>query len=100
MSRPFEPDEQIVLVDSKGRQYLVVLVAGGEFHTHTGVVPHFSRELDQCPGIGRDPCSMSQSEIEPVKDNLFSHSACVLNASRFASLKLARTASVTNQIHR
>jgi tRNA (adenine57-N1/adenine58-N1)-methyltransferase catalytic subunit len=40
VSRPFEVDEQVVLVDSKGRQYLVVLEAGGEFHTHTGVVPH------------------------------------------------------------
>jgi len=33
-------DEQILLVDSKGRQYLVVLREGGEFHSHTGVVPH------------------------------------------------------------
>jgi len=40
MTRPFERGEQIVLVDSKGRQYLVTLVEGGEFHTHTGVVPH------------------------------------------------------------
>ena len=34
------PGERILLVDSKGRQYLVVLAEGGEFHTHTGVVPH------------------------------------------------------------
>jgi tRNA (adenine57-N1/adenine58-N1)-methyltransferase catalytic subunit len=40
VTKPFEPEEQIVLVDSKGRQYLVVLEQGGEFHTHTGVVPH------------------------------------------------------------
>jgi tRNA (adenine57-N1/adenine58-N1)-methyltransferase catalytic subunit len=40
MSRPFTVEEQIVLVDSKGRQYLVTLAEGGEFHTHTGVVPH------------------------------------------------------------
>lgn len=38
--RPFQPGEQIVVVDSKGRQYLVVLAETGEFHTHTGVVPH------------------------------------------------------------
>jgi tRNA (adenine57-N1/adenine58-N1)-methyltransferase len=38
--RPFVPGEQIVVVDSKGRQYLVVLAEEGEFHTHTGVVPH------------------------------------------------------------
>ena len=40
MSKPFASGEQIVLVDSKGRQYLVVLEDAGEFHTHTGVVPH------------------------------------------------------------
>jgi tRNA (adenine57-N1/adenine58-N1)-methyltransferase len=38
--RPFRPGEQIVVVDSKGRQYLVLLAETGEFHTHTGVVPH------------------------------------------------------------
>jgi tRNA (adenine57-N1/adenine58-N1)-methyltransferase len=32
--------EQILLIDSKGRQYLVTLADDGEFHTHTGVVPH------------------------------------------------------------
>ena len=42
MSKPFQPGEQIVVVDSKGRQYLVVLAEEGEFHTHTGVVPHTS----------------------------------------------------------
>jgi tRNA (adenine57-N1/adenine58-N1)-methyltransferase len=40
MSKPFAAGEQIVLVDSKGRQYLVVLNDAGEFHTHTGVVLH------------------------------------------------------------
>jgi tRNA (adenine57-N1/adenine58-N1)-methyltransferase len=38
--RPLLPGERILLVDSKGRQYLVVLSEAGEFHTHTGVVPH------------------------------------------------------------
>lgn len=40
MSRPFAAGEEIVLVDAKGRQYLLVLKDEGEFHTHTGVVPH------------------------------------------------------------
>jgi tRNA (adenine57-N1/adenine58-N1)-methyltransferase len=30
----------VILVDSRGRQYLVILDEAGEFHTHTGVVPH------------------------------------------------------------
>jgi tRNA (adenine57-N1/adenine58-N1)-methyltransferase len=40
VSKPFVEGERIVVVDSKGRQYLVTLEAAGEFHTHTGVVPH------------------------------------------------------------
>ena len=38
--KPMEAGEQIIVVDSKGRQYLVLLDPAGEFHTHTGVVPH------------------------------------------------------------
>ena len=40
MSRPFEAGERILLFDTKGRRYLVQLVAGGEFHTHSGPVSH------------------------------------------------------------
>jgi tRNA (adenine57-N1/adenine58-N1)-methyltransferase len=40
VSRPLQPGEKVILVDSKGRQYLVDLKDDGEFHTHTGVVPH------------------------------------------------------------
>jgi tRNA (adenine57-N1/adenine58-N1)-methyltransferase len=32
--------ERVVLVDSRGRQYLVDLAEGGSFHSHTGVVAH------------------------------------------------------------
>lgn len=38
--RPLAAGEQVLVVDSKGRQYLIVLVEDGEFHTHTGIVPH------------------------------------------------------------
>ncbi len=40
MSRPFEAGERILLFDTKGRRYLVQLAEGGEFHTHSGPVPH------------------------------------------------------------
>ena len=40
MSRPFAAGERILLFDSKGRRYLVTLAEGGEFHTHSGPVPH------------------------------------------------------------
>ena len=36
----FRPAERVLLFDAKGRQYLVTLSEGGEFHTHAGVVPH------------------------------------------------------------
>ena len=40
MTRLFSPGERVLLFDSKGRRYLVTLVEGGEFHTHSGFVPH------------------------------------------------------------
>ncbi|MGE3621593.1 MAG: tRNA (adenine-N1)-methyltransferase [Acidimicrobiia bacterium] len=40
MSRPLRAGEQVLLVDAKRRRYLVTLEAGGEFHTHSGVLPH------------------------------------------------------------
>ncbi|MFO7279412.1 MAG: tRNA (adenine-N1)-methyltransferase [Thermoanaerobacterales bacterium] len=40
MSRPFAEGDQVLLVDAKKRRYLVTLTAGGEFHTHAGVVAH------------------------------------------------------------
>jgi tRNA (adenine57-N1/adenine58-N1)-methyltransferase len=40
MSRPLEDGERVLLFDSKGRRYLVNLAEGGEFHTHSGPVPH------------------------------------------------------------
>lgn len=37
---PFEPGERAVLLDPRGRRYLVRLEAGGTFHFHGGAVPH------------------------------------------------------------
>jgi len=36
----FENGNRVLLVDTKGRRYLVTLKEGGEFHTHSGFVPH------------------------------------------------------------
>jgi tRNA (adenine57-N1/adenine58-N1)-methyltransferase catalytic subunit len=38
--RPLREGEQVLLVDSKRRRYLVTLTAEGEFHSHAGVLPH------------------------------------------------------------
>jgi tRNA (adenine57-N1/adenine58-N1)-methyltransferase len=40
MSGPFEPGERALLVDDRGRRFLVRLEAGGTFHFHGGAVPH------------------------------------------------------------
>ena len=36
----FAPGDKALLIDGKGRRYLVTLREGGEFHTHAGVTPH------------------------------------------------------------
>ncbi len=40
MSKPLSEGEQVLLVDTKQRRYLVTLAEGGEFHSHNGVLPH------------------------------------------------------------
>jgi tRNA (adenine57-N1/adenine58-N1)-methyltransferase catalytic subunit len=37
---PLRYGERVLLVDAKRRRYLVMLVEGGEFHSHAGYVPH------------------------------------------------------------
>jgi tRNA (adenine57-N1/adenine58-N1)-methyltransferase len=38
--RPLRAGERVLLIDHKRRRYLVTLAPGGEFHTHSGIVPH------------------------------------------------------------
>jgi len=40
VSGPFETGERILLVDQRGRRYLVKLQPGQTFHSHGGTVPH------------------------------------------------------------
>lgn len=37
---PLAEGETVVLTDRRGRRYLVDLVAGGEWHSHAGLLPH------------------------------------------------------------
>lgn len=39
-TRPFEPGERVLLIDSRGRRYLVTLKTGASFHSHHGTVAH------------------------------------------------------------
>ncbi len=38
--RPLEVGESVLLIDGKGRRYLVTLKEGAEFHSHTGFIRH------------------------------------------------------------
>lgn len=40
MSQVFEPGQRVVLMDSRGRRYLITLETKGEFHFHRGIVKH------------------------------------------------------------
>jgi tRNA (adenine57-N1/adenine58-N1)-methyltransferase catalytic subunit len=40
VSAPFEPGERVILLDSRGRRFMIKLQAGGVFHYHGGMVPH------------------------------------------------------------
>ncbi|MBA3551261.1 MAG: tRNA (adenine-N1)-methyltransferase [Actinobacteria bacterium] len=40
MRRPFEPGERVLLVDDRGRRFLLRLQSGATFHFHGGAVPH------------------------------------------------------------
>ena len=40
MAGEFRAGEKVLLVDSKDRRYLITLTEGGEFHSHTGLIPH------------------------------------------------------------
>jgi tRNA (adenine57-N1/adenine58-N1)-methyltransferase len=48
--RPLEAGERVLLVDSKGRQYLVTLTETGRFHSHAGIVEH-TQLLGQDEGV-------------------------------------------------
>ena len=40
MSRTFRAGEQVLLIDTKKRRYLLMLTEGKEFHSHSGIVGH------------------------------------------------------------
>jgi len=42
VARVFDAGDRVLLVDAKRRRHLITLAAGGEFHTHAGVLPHDS----------------------------------------------------------
>jgi tRNA (adenine57-N1/adenine58-N1)-methyltransferase catalytic subunit len=66
MSRPLRAGEQVLLVDSKRRRYLVALEEGSEFHTHSGVVTHDDM-IGRPEGTGfRSTMGMTYVAIRPT----------------------------------
>ena len=50
MSAPFADGEKALFIDSKKRRYLVTLNTEGEFHSHSGFVPH-TNVIGTQPGV-------------------------------------------------
>ena len=40
MSKPLAQGDDCLLIDAKGRYYLIQLTEGGNFHSHLGRLPH------------------------------------------------------------
>lgn len=66
MSRPLAPGERVLIFDRKGRRYLVTLAEGGEFHTHSGPLPH-SLILGREEGVSvRSPRGAHYTVVRPT----------------------------------
>jgi tRNA (adenine57-N1/adenine58-N1)-methyltransferase catalytic subunit len=66
MSRSFGVGDRILLFDSKDRRYLVTLVEGGEFHTHSGPLSHDAL-LGQPEGVVvRSPRGARYTAVRPT----------------------------------
>lgn len=50
MSGEFNEGEKALFIDSKQRRYLVTLNVEGEFHSHSGFIPH-TRVIGSAPGV-------------------------------------------------
>jgi tRNA (adenine57-N1/adenine58-N1)-methyltransferase len=77
---PFEPGDRVLIVDSKSRNYLVVLQSGGQFHFHRGIVHH-----DDIIGE-QDGLRLKTSENELVSVLKPSYSDFVLKMPRGAQV--------------
>jgi tRNA (adenine57-N1/adenine58-N1)-methyltransferase catalytic subunit len=64
--RPFRVGERALLIDRKGRRYLVTLASGGEFHTHTGWVAHDTLIGQEEGAIARSTSGTPFSVVRPT----------------------------------
>ena len=64
MARPFAVGDRVLLVDAKRRRHLVTLPDGGEFHTHSGFVPHAEIVATAAEHFAFDPVERGSSPAE------------------------------------
>src|SRR5262249_21385811 len=66
MARMFAAGDRVLLVDTKRRRHLVTLAAGGEFHTHAGVLAH-DDVIGQPDGVSvRTPRNARLTAVRPT----------------------------------
>jgi tRNA (adenine57-N1/adenine58-N1)-methyltransferase catalytic subunit len=66
VSRPLRAGEQVLLIDSKKRNYLVTLEPGKEFHSHSGTVSHDAIVGSPEGGAFRSSHGMTYTVIRPT----------------------------------
>jgi tRNA (adenine57-N1/adenine58-N1)-methyltransferase catalytic subunit len=66
VTRAFRPGDQVLLVDTKRRRYLLTLADGAEFHSHSGVVAH-DAVIGSEEGVAlRSTLGMTYTAIRPT----------------------------------
>lgn len=70
MSKPLAPGEDCLLIDAKGRYYLIRLTEGADFHSHLGRLPH-----DQIIGVpeGSSVVSEKGSRLIVLRPRFFDY---------------------------
>ncbi len=70
MSKPLGPGEDCLLIDAKGRYYLIRLTEGADFHSHLGRLPH-----DQIIGVpeGSSVVSEKGSRLIVLRPRFFDY---------------------------
>lgn len=66
MGRELGAGEQVLLIDSKGRRYLLALTVGEEFHSHSGTVAHDAMIGSAEGTTFRSSHGMSYTAIRPT----------------------------------
>ncbi|HET9692660.1 MAG TPA: tRNA (adenine-N1)-methyltransferase [Acidimicrobiales bacterium] len=66
MSRPLRAGERVLLLDTKGRRYLITLAEGGEFHTQSGPVPHAQLIGSEEGAVARSARGVRYTAVRPT----------------------------------